>query len=257
MQTFSIDNHSNIAIIILSCDKFKITWKPCIDHFFHVWPNCPYPVYLLNNFFPSNNDMVIDLLVGEDLNWSDSLKNGLLKIEEKRVFFIYDDSFITKIDLEEVNLIFKITVENDFDSVAIRKRVFDSGKTFNEKIYKINPTAKYRNSLFLNLIKKDLLLSLLKSGENAWEFEKDGNIRSNSMDFYSVYSSKLVTYEHGIIKGKWIPKTFKYLKNKGYLLNGNTFENHSKFKMFVIKLYTIIFYTVHKLTHLFKMNTYI
>jgi hypothetical protein len=244
--------NTDIAIVILSCDKFKVTWDPCFNHLFNSWPDCPYPIYLLNNFISSEDERVKDLLVGEDLNWSDTLKKGLLKIKEKRVFFIFDDSFITRFNLEEVKLIFKITIENDLDSVALRKRVFDSGKRFNEKIYKINPTAKYRNSLFLNLIKKDLLLSLLKSGENAWQFEKDGNKRNEMFDFYSVYNSKLVAYEHGIVKGKWLPKTYSYLKNKGYLLNGNTFENHSKFKMFTMKIYTIIFYIVHKFTHLFK-----
>lgn len=244
--------NTDIAIVILSCDKFKVTWEPCFNHLFNAWPDCPYPIYLLNSFIPSNDERVIDLLVGEDLNWSDTLKKGLLKIKEKRVFFIFDDSFITRFNLEEVKLIFKISIENDLDSVALRKRVFDSGKRFNEKIYKINPTAKYRNSLFLNLIKKDLLLSLLKSGENAWQFEKDGNKRNKSFDFYSVYNSKLVAYEHGIVKGKWLPKTYSYLKNNGYSLNGNPFENHSKFKMFSMKIYTIIFYTVHKFTHLFK-----
>ena len=245
-------HNDDIAIVILSCDKFKVTWEPCFNHLFNAWPDCPYPVYLLNSFIPSNDERVIDLLVGEDLNWSDTLKKGLFKIKEKRIFFIFDDSFITRFNLEEVKLIFKISIENDLDSVALRKRVFDSGKRFNEKIYKINPTAKYRNSLFLNLIKKDLLLSLLKSGENAWQFEKDGNKRNKSFDFYSVYHSKLVAYEHGIVKGKWLPKTYSYLKNNGYSLNGNPFENHSKFKMFTMKIYTIIFYTVHKFTHLFK-----
>tara|TARA_X000000368_G_scaffold108743_1_gene84577 strand:- start:12906 stop:13646 length:741 start_codon:yes stop_codon:yes gene_type:complete len=244
--------NTDIAIVILSCDKFKVTWEPCFNHLFNAWPDCPYPVYLLNSFIPSNDERIKDLLVGEDLNWSDTLKKGLLKIKEKRIFFIFDDSFITRFNLEEVKLIFNLTIENDLDSVALRKRVFDSGKRFNDKIYKINPTAKYRNSLFLNLIKKDLLLSLLKSGENAWQFEKDGNKRNKSFDFYSVYNSKLVTYEHGIVKGKWLPNTYKYLKNNGYSLNENTFENHSKFKMFIMNIYTIIFYTVHKFTHLLK-----
>ena len=243
---------NDISFVILSFDKFKATWKPSIDHFFNAWPDCPYTVYLLNNFTPSNDERIKDLLVGEDLNWSDTLKKGLLKIQEKRIFFIFDDSFITRINLEEVKLIFNLTIENDLDSVALRKRVFDSGKRFNDKIYKINPTAKYRNSLFLNLIKKDLLLSLLKSGENAWQFEKDGNKRNKSFDFYSVYNSKLVTYKHGIVKGKWLPNTYIYLKNNGYSLNENTFENHSKFKMFSMNIYTILFYIVHKFTHLFK-----
>ena len=242
----------DIAFVILSCDKFKVTWTPCIDHFFNSWPECPYPVYLLNNFSSCEDERVRDLLVGEDINWSDTLKKGLLKIEEKRIFFLYDDAFITKLNVKEIELIFNIAVENNLDSVALRKRVFDSGKRFNEKIYKINSTAKYRNSLYLNLIKKNLLLSLLISGENTWQFEKVGNRRSEKFDYYSVYDTKLVAYHHGIVKAKWIPKTYNYLKNNGYSLDGNPFKNHSKFKVFSMDIYTVIFYTVHKFLNLFK-----
>ena len=244
--------NNDIAFVILTCDKFKVTWKPCIDHFFNSWPECPFPVYLLNNFIPYEDERVKDLLVGEDLNWSDTLIKGLKKIEEKRIFFLYDDAFITEFNLKEIELIFRIAVENNLDSVALRKRVFDRGKRFNKKMYRINPTAKYRTSLFLNLIKKDLLLSLLKSGENTWQFEKVGNKRSKNFDFFSVYNTKLITYHHGIIKGKWMPKVYKYLKNKGYSLNGNTFKKHSKVKVLGMNIYTSIFYIVNWFLHLFK-----
>ena len=243
---------NDIAIVILSCDKFKVTWKPCIEHFFNAWPNCPHPVYLLNNFTSSEDQRVINLMVGQDHNWSDTLKKGLLEIDKKRIFFIFDDSFIATINLEEVELIFKIAVENDLDSVALRRKEFDRGKRFNKKLYKLTATTKYRNSLFLNLIKKDLLIGLLKSGENAWQFEKDGNIRSKNYDFYSVYETHLVSYYHGIVKGKWLPETYIYLKNKGYLLCGNTFEIYNKLQVFNLKLYTKIFYVIQKFLHLFK-----
>ena len=140
-----------------------------------------YSVYLLNNFISCGDQRVKDLVIGEDLNWSDTLKKGLLKIKQKRVFFIFDDSFIIKFNLEEVKLIFKIAIENNLDSVALRKKEFDRGKPFNEKIYKLNPSTKYRNSLFLNLIKRDLLLKLLKSGENAWQFEKEGQYKKQKL----------------------------------------------------------------------------
>ena len=244
--------NNEIAFLILSFDKFKVTWKPCIDHLFNAWPDCPYPVFLLNNFIPSKDKRVIDLLVGEDVNWSDTLKKGLLKIKSKRIFFLYDDTFITNIDIKEVELIFQMSIENDLDSVALRKRIFDRGMRFNKKIYKINPTAKYRNSLYQNLIKRDLLLSLLKSGENAWEFEKDGNIRSKNLDFYSVYKPKLINEHHGIIKGKWMPKVHTYLKNEGYSLNEDNFKHHSKYRVLWMKIYTQVYYVVHKFTHFFK-----
>jgi hypothetical protein len=175
-----------------------------------------------------------------------------VKIEEKRFFFLYDDAFITGFNLKELGLIFRIAVENNLGSVALRKRVFDRGKKYNKKMYRINPTAKYRTSLFLNLIKKDLILSLLKSGETTWEFEKNGSKRSKNFDFYSFYKTKLVTYQHGIIKGKWIPKVYDDLKNKGYSLNENTFNKHSKVELLCMNIYTALFYTVHWFLHLFK-----
>ncbi len=244
--------NNEVAIVILSCDKFKITWKPCIDHFFHAWPDCRYQVYLLNNFISSGDSRVIDLMVGEDLDWSSTLKKGLLKINEERVFFIFDDCFLTQINHEDVKLIFKMAIENDLDSVALRRKKFGNGKRFNDKLFKLQPKSKYRNSLFLNLIKKNLLLDMLKPGEDAWQFEKEGNNRNKKFNFYSVYEPKMISEHHGIIKGKWMPDVYKYLKKEGYLLNEDTFEQHSKLIVIMMQIYTLIFYTVHKFTHFFK-----
>ncbi len=243
---------NDIAFVILTCDKFRVTWEPCIDHFFHSWPNAPYPIYLLNNFIPSEDDRVIDLLVGEDVNWSDTLYKGILKIKENRIFFLYDDAFIHQINFAEIELIFNEASINDLESVALRKRIFDRGKRFNEKLYRINPSAKYRTSLFLNLIRKDILLGLLKTGESTWHFEKAGSKRSANLNFYSVYEKGLVHYHHGIVKGKWIPSVFEYLKNLGYPLEDNTFKSHSAFRIFIMKIYTMVFVVVNSFIHRFK-----
>lgn len=245
---------ADIAIVILSCDKFKVTWKPCIDYFFNTWTNCPYPVYLLNNLIESEDKRVIDLMVGEDLNWSDTLKKGLLKVNQKRVFFIFDDSFITKIALEEVKIIFKTAIENDLESVTLRKNPFGKGVKYNDRLYKIKPTAKYRNSLFLNLFKKEVLLELLKNGEDAWAFEKEGNERSKNINFYSVYSTKLISYHHGIVKGKWLPKTKKHLLKKGYLLEGNNFSSFSYWEVLFMNFYAFVFFSLNKLLHFTKSS---
>jgi len=237
---------TDIAIVILSCDKFKVTWKPCIDHLFNAWPNCQYTVYLLNNQIPSDDERVTDLLVGEDLNWSDSLKKGLLKIPEKRIFFIYDDSFITYLNLKEIESIFSIAIANDLESITLRKNPFDRGERYDENIYKLSPKTKYRNALFLNMIKKDVLFSQLRSGENAWQFEKEGNNRNTHIDYYSVYNANLARYHHGIVKGKWLPKTRKYLKKIGFDLADNRIKSHSFPRIIAMNLYRMIFFLGNK-----------
>lgn len=247
MGLFKVD----IAIVILSCDKFSVTWRPCIDHFFEAWPDCPYPVYLLNNFKSSTDPRVKNLLIGQDDNWSDTLKKGLEKVSENRVFFIFDDTFILNFKIHEINLIFKMAVENNLDSVSLRKKTFDRPIEGNQLIYLINAKTRYRNSLFLNLIRKDVLLKLLESGETAWQFEKKGNIRSEKYSFYSVYQMDLVSYHHGILKGKWFPAIFNYLQDKGYTLGDNKFEVHSKFRVVIINLYVFFWNITQKLLHFF------
>ena len=78
----------NIAIVVLSFDGFKDLWQPFFDFFFDCWPDCPYEIYLLNNYKEYNDIRVNNLLVGEDISWSHSLIKGLDKIQEERVFFI-------------------------------------------------------------------------------------------------------------------------------------------------------------------------
>jgi hypothetical protein len=245
-------NKNDIAVIILSCDKFKVTWKPCIDHFFNVWPACPFPVYLLNNFIESDDKRVINLLVGDDITWSETLKKALLKIPQNRVFFIFDDSFIAKIDLNRVMLVFKTAIDNDLTSVALKRNPFGRGVKYNDYIYRLNSNTKYRNSLFLNLIKKKCLFELLKPDENAWEFEKKGNNRSKKFDFYSVYEPNLTIYHHGIVKGKWLPSTLNYLIKKGYLLEDNTFSSYSSLQVFAMNLYSLLFFSINKVLHQIK-----
>ena len=45
----------------------------------------------------------------------------------KRVFFIFDDSFITKIDINKLNVVFEAAIKYDLDSVALLKKKFDIG----------------------------------------------------------------------------------------------------------------------------------
>jgi hypothetical protein len=244
--------HTNeIAIVILSCDRFKITWQPCIDHFFNAWPTCPYPVYLLNNLVSADDNRIINLMVGQDDSWSESLIKGLFKITQKRVFFIFDDSFITSIDINKIKIIFEASIINDLNSVALLKKRFDRGENFNNDIFKLNPKTKYRNSLFLNLFKRDLLLDILKPNENAWQFEKIGSKRTEEFDFYSVKSADLVQYYHGIIKGKWLPETYMYLQNQGYILDDTTFDIYTRMQVARLKIYEKTFNIYQKLYHLF------
>ena len=125
------NNSNEIAIVVLSFDGFKELWKPFFDYFFKAWNDCPYKIYLLNNFQKYDDERITNLLVGEDVSWSDSLKKGLEKIAEKRVFFLYDDAFIYQLDKSEITNCFQTAITNDYTSVMLRPFTEDflDGKT--------------------------------------------------------------------------------------------------------------------------------
>lgn len=243
---------SEIAILILSCDKFKATWQPCIDHLFSSWSDCSHKVYLLNNFTSCNDSRVVDLLIGEDVSWSDSLKKGLAKINEDRVFFIYDDTFILDISLEKVEHYFQVAFNENLQSLAFRKNPFDKGTFYKRGVNKLDKKTKYRTSLFLNLFQKSLLLEILKDGESAWQFEKIGTQRSMFYDFFTVNDSMCFKFHHGIIKGKWLPNVKRYLKKEGYFFNDSEIGEYSRFQVFIMRVYSIFFILINRLLQFFN-----
>jgi hypothetical protein len=209
----SLDSEE-IAIVVLSFDGFQELWKPFFDYFFSAWDNCPYKIYLLNNFEKHDDDRIINLLVGKDTSWSDSLKKGLVKLTEKRVFFLYDDAFIYRLDKNEIANCFQTAITCNYTSVMLRPSLFIN-QFSSKKIQLIPEKALYRNALFCNLIERDHLIKLLYKSESAWDFELAGNKRSEQFDYYST-KKKYIHYNHGIVKGKWFHAIYKELINQGY-----------------------------------------
>jgi hypothetical protein len=207
-------NSKEIAVVVLSFDGFQELWKPFFDYFFSAWDNCPYNIYLLNNFEKHDDDRIINLLVGRDISWSDSLKKGLDKITEKRVFFLYDDAFIYRLDKNEIETCFETAITNNLISFMMRPSLFIN-QFRNKQIQLIPDKALYRNALFCNLIERRHLMNILQASESAWEFELKGNKRSMGFDYYST-KRKLIHYHHGIVKGKWFHTIHKKLIKQGY-----------------------------------------
>lgn len=208
-------NTNEIAIVVLSFDGFHELWKPFFDYFFRTWVDCPYNIYLLNNFKQYDDERITNLLVGKDTTWSDSLKKGLEKLTEKRVFFLYDDAFIYRIDENAITQSFQTAIEKDYISVMLRPSLFIRQFSSN-KLQLIPKKALYRNALFCNLIVREHLINILNRAESAWDFELTGNKRSEQFDYYST-NRKHIHFHHGIVKGKWFHATHKKLGNQGYV----------------------------------------
>jgi len=211
-------SNKSIAIVVLSFDGFKELWPAFFDYFFKAWPNCSYPVYLLNNHISYEDNRVYNLLVGEDRSWSHSLLKGLKLIKEDNVFFLYDDTFIVNIEIDKLEQLFEYSIRNNLTSLHIRPSFSTLKRWDTLSVIKLKSNVKYRNALFANLIDRKHLISLLREDESAWDFELVGNARSMDYDYYST-NKPVIKYIHGIVKGKWFIDVFVKLNKEGYAFN--------------------------------------
>jgi len=80
---------------------------------------------------------------------------------------------------------------------------------------------KYRVNIGVTLFKKDVLVSLLRSGESAWDIEYKGALRSEkiSEEFFclnsSMKSNPPISYINAVGRGRWMRNAIPFLKKEG------------------------------------------
>lgn len=237
---------NKLAILVVSCDKYKDTWKIFFDLLKKNWSSISYNIYLGNNTekfdFEINSSKINIINVGEDISWADNYNKMLDYIEEDYVLTFLDDFFFTNMIVDnEIEQIFKVVVKENIDCLTLTN---SSQGSLDFKDYNnlriIDNTVEYIINSGVNIWKKTVLKSFLKTGYSAWEFELKNSKEINEIIepfellFVSV-NRPLFNILNGIIRGKWVPKTIKSVRNYGVQIDlGNreflsfreaTFEN--------------------------------
>jgi len=214
--------NEELAIVILSCDKFSSLWPLFFKRLNQHFPNSADRFYLLSNnlnYEVDSHHSVQVICVGNDISWSDNLMKLLNEIDEKNVLLLIDDApFSVDVDIDKLRNHYDSFVKNNMNYLNLKGSP-KADKNINQYFGEISPSKGYRTALVPALWKKSILLSLLKSGESAWEFEVVGSERSGKYgDFFSV-NKPIFTFDHIIVKGKIERRAFRKLKIKNEHLN--------------------------------------
>ena len=216
-------DHGTVAVLVVSCDKYRDLWAPCFTLFFRYWADCPYPVYLLSNSEKYPDTRVMPLTVGRDRNWSSNLAYAMRKITNQLILVMMEDYLLDgPVDTSRI-----LFLEN---YMKLRKagclRLFpspgpDSTCPDNPQVGELRKGAPYRLSLQVAIWDKHTLLSLLRWGETAWDLEVLGSRRTNSLDapFLSVQRNiPAITYRNAIIRGEWDPRVLEFCQQQNVTL---------------------------------------
>lgn len=232
--------NKELAIVVLSCDKFSTLWPLFFDRFNKFFPDIGAKVYLLSNFknLEFKTDTQINLIkTGEDISWSYNLEKLLISLEEEKVMFLMDDGLLSNhVNKAKFENIYKEFLNKDMDYLNLKSSLF-ADKNLDSLFRELPPGTSYRAAIAPALWKKHVLLDILNNKENAWQFEIFGSQRSNIYNrFYSLNES-LFKFDHLVIKGKIDRSIYKQLK-----LNGE----HSEFDLPVM---TYLDYLTDKLRY--------
>jgi hypothetical protein len=246
----------DVAILVLSCDKYSDIWPPFYAFFFKYWPECPFKIYNASNHLSFSHPRVTNIHSGLDADWSTETKAILEQIKEKYVLILLEDYFIYK-PVDMPTLLSSLEIMKKYNAQFLRLACFPSKYNLWWKYDKLNDAPfigkirngeEYRINLQTGIWNKELLNNLIKQGESPWQFEINGSIRSNELPnpCLSIVEDPKKNYVHGPItylctalsKGIWMRDAIELCKKENISITIGSRGVETKFEYWFRKLYT-------------------
>jgi hypothetical protein len=240
-------NNDNLSIVVLSFDGYKDVWPYFFSAFNKFWPNCKYPVYLVNNKINAEYKNVRNIQTGIEINWCTRAREAIKQIQSDYILLLLEDYLIgTKVENSRVDQLMDFIIHNRVDYFRLtnipKKR---SKKYSKDNIYPINGNEEYGINLQASIWRKDFFLKVLDDIDgSAWEFEtklllETRNGSNLPLNGCFVSTENIIDIHNGILKGKWFPSTIRYFKSKGITIN---YEGRGKLSLKEVIRYNVRFH---------------
>ncbi|HUY24856.1 MAG TPA: hypothetical protein VMV09_06085 [Candidatus Saccharimonadales bacterium] len=220
--TGSVTGAPEVAVLIVSCDKYYDLWEPFCTFMSRHWPDCPYRVFLLANHMDWSHDGVTTLRVGPDRSWSDSLRTAIQRLGVAYVLTIQDD-FLLQAPVSTEAVVRAVGELHQRGGAYLRlvPTLVPSWRWIGRSrpdAVAIPPGSPYRISNQASVWRSDALLGLLRPGESPWEMEIWGSERTSKEveGFFSATAAILRYHPHGaVIRGKWSRSAARRCRDAG------------------------------------------
>jgi len=204
-------NIPNLAVLILSCDKYNDLW----DGFYYQFAKyfkLDIPVYFASNkLTPSWSDSKVKIIhTGPEKNWGENFKRAIKQVNSQYIFITLEDLYICSEINDEGCVLIQSILDQQSDLKHLKYSGFIQG---NEEVIKgvkiLEAGTPYRVTL-CGIWQKNYLLSIIDDLDTPWIFELDGSIRTQSdKGFYSL-EKPLFQSVNMVEKGYWITSSLRW-----------------------------------------------
>lgn len=228
---------SAFAVYISSFDGYSDLWDNFFSIFEQFWADCEYPVYLVNNEKEYCRNGVKVIHTGPEINWFERTKRSLHDVKEEYILFLLEDYYFSKnvnnLDIENILTVMKK------DDVYFYRLSPHRLRNQSGDYQKVPVGTQYPITLQPAIWNKEKLIEILQTinGKTPWDFEyyfdHQKNVNKKYYDGVLFDNRDILGYKNGVLRGKWIPGTVNYYKNRGIFLDTsgrNTLEKSIYYK---------------------------
>lgn len=212
---------SEFAVLISSCDKYADLWEPFFNLFWRYWSDCPYPVYLGSNEQAFEHPKVESILVGKDRDWTFGARKMVEHVNAEYVLIMLEDFFIREpVDTERVCHYIKLLKELKGNLLRLRPPIYRPFERMKDhpELARFIKDSPYIVSLQPTIWRTQWLVSLMRDGESAWDFEIEGTRRANEDfgNYFMLLKDRPIEWKNHVVeKGKWFLTEARRYKDAG------------------------------------------
>ena len=250
------NREQKLTIVVSSCDRYSDLWETFFTVFKKQWENCPCRIILNTESKSYSFDgLKIDCLKlydspkdAEKDEWSGRLLKTLNHVKTPYVMLILEDFYLaSKVNNDAVSdMLDRIDGIKNFGCLYLMSLFTQAPSYYDKKsgFFKLHKYIFYKVNATAGLWKTDYIKSLLKSGQNAWQFELYATEKAykDREKFYCLTQSeadrafrkrqpksipknivKPIDFDFSaqIAKGKWTTQAVKLLKELGIEVDFN------------------------------------
>lgn len=223
-----MDSSKQLAILVLSCDKYSDLWNDFFNLKEKFWPDCPYPCYLATDTVDYKRDGVQLIHFGNIRLWSVCAREAIKQIKEPYIALFLEDAFIYKkieTSIVEENLKFMIGHKADYLTME-RNRSGSELLPEDEivpHIWKIDKHRNYGIDTSASIWEKEFFRKELERVDcNPWQFEVNYCKQAKTEEglpgriFFDDRQPFNISPEEVVVQGKFAPDTVAMFHRLGY-----------------------------------------
>jgi len=220
--------NESAVLLISSCDAYEDLWGPFFTFLFRYWPDCPFPFHLITNHLSHPDPRVNTITVGDDKGWATNTRNALETLNSSYIIYFQEDFFLdTRVNNNRILNLLDYAIERNAGYLRLYPSPGpDIVCADNPIVGEIVKGSKYRTGLQAAIWNREVLLSLLKDGEDGWLMEVAGSIRSNNLDmpFLSMTRNPISNeiddpplsyFCTAVLKGRWMRAAVDFCEKEG------------------------------------------